>query len=452
MERAWSAVPSADELARLAERLAAAAPALAALPDDRLLAAWGETVEAFLDPASPERRAIQDDLVRTTGLSPEGLEAGLEAVLGGVRGRPVEELFAEARTLRENGAAGSARSGATERAGSGVPPTDGFALVVLASNLPALAVQPLVAALAARRPVLLKSPTAEPVFAAAFVRALTRRLPEIGDAVAAVTWPGGDTEREAPVLARAPVVVAYGGEEALADLEARARALRGAAGVRFVAYGPKTSLADRRPGCAARRDGRRTGPGRGAVRPAGLPVGGGGLRRGGGGRSERASAGPRRSPGQGAAGPRPAVAAGADRSGGGGGGPAGAGRGGAARAGSPDLEPPLALTGGDGDRGAGAELPRHAGTADGARPPAAGAADRGPAGGDPGPLGRPAPGGRAVGFEVDAPIRRAPAGAPGTWRTLCAGSGVSRIAPPGALQSPDARWHNGGRDPLQAFF
>jgi len=29
--------------------------------------------------------------------------------------------------------------------------------------------------------------------------------------------------------------------------------------------------------------------------------------------------------------------------------------------------------------------------------------------------------------------------------------GVSRIAPPGALQSPDARWHNGGVDPLRAF-
>jgi hypothetical protein len=26
--------------------------------------------------------------------------------------------------------------------------------------------------------------------------------------------------------------------------------------------------------------------------------------------------------------------------------------------------------------------------------------------------------------------------------------GVSRCAPPGQLQSPDATWHNGGRDPL----
>jgi len=26
---------------------------------------------------------------------------------------------------------------------------------------------------------------------------------------------------------------------------------------------------------------------------------------------------------------------------------------------------------------------------------------------------------------------------------------VSRLAPPGELQSPDARWHNGGRDLLE---
>jgi len=252
---ASTAVLSADDLARCAERLAAARPALAAIPDERLLAAWNRTVEAFLDPRSPERRAIQGDLVRSTGLSPAGLEAGLESVLGGVRvgirGRPVEELFAEARALREGeqgriaGAAESPGAGAEpgEPEGTETDSTDGFALVVLASNLPALAVQPLVAALAARRPVLLKSPTAEPVFAAAFVRALAERLPALGGAVAAVTWPGGDAEREAPVLARATVVVAYGGDEALADLAARARTLRGDRGTRFVPYGPKTSLA-----------------------------------------------------------------------------------------------------------------------------------------------------------------------------------------------------------------
>ena len=95
-------------------------------------------------------------------------------------------------------------------------------LAVLASNLPALAVQPLLPALALRRPVLLKSPSSEPLFAPAFLAALTRREPRLAGAVAAATWPGGDAELEAPLLAAAGAVVAYGGAEALADLARRA--------------------------------------------------------------------------------------------------------------------------------------------------------------------------------------------------------------------------------------
>ena len=207
-----------------ADRLGAAGTrALAELSDGEILGAWEGAVAAFLDPGSPERRAVEDDLVRTTGLSPEGLAAGLEAVLGGVRGEPVRRLFTQAQ--------------GRERA------KDGFALVVLASNLPALAVQPLVAALAARRPVLLKSPSAEPSFAPAFVDALVERLPPLADAVAAAVWPGGDGAVETPLLGRAAVVVAYGDEPALADLERRSREAGGPRGARFVGYGPKTSLA-----------------------------------------------------------------------------------------------------------------------------------------------------------------------------------------------------------------
>jgi hypothetical protein len=113
-------------------------------------------------------------------------------------------------------------------------------VVLLSSNLPALAVQPLLPALAARRSVLLKSPSAEPLFAPAFLRALARRLPAVDPAVAAITWRGGDTAVEAPLLERAGVVLAYGDEETVADLEWRTAE---AGRARFVAYGPKTSLA-----------------------------------------------------------------------------------------------------------------------------------------------------------------------------------------------------------------
>ena len=195
-------------------RLREGGAVLRALSTESLLAAWSETVEAFRDPASPERRALDTELARLCRLSAEGLAAGLEAVLGGVRREPASALFtaAEGRTASEDPV-----------------------LVVLASNLPALAVQPLLPALALRRPVLLKSPSAEPLFAPAFLAALIRREPRLGAALAAATWPGGDASLEAPVLAAAGVVLAYGDAPALADLERRAPG-------KVVGYGPKTSL------------------------------------------------------------------------------------------------------------------------------------------------------------------------------------------------------------------
>ena len=206
---------TAPELAALMARLAGpGAAALDALADDELLAAWRDTVAAFRDPGSAERRALDPALARLAGLSADGLAGGLEAVLGGVDGGHASAVF--------------------ERAAGRRQPRP--ALVVLAGNLPGLAVQPLLPALALRRPVLLESASTEPLFAPAFVAALRRRLPAIGEGVAAVTWRGGDEALEAPVLAAAGRVLAYGGSDAVASLRRRAPG-------RVVDYGPKLSLA-----------------------------------------------------------------------------------------------------------------------------------------------------------------------------------------------------------------
>lgn len=197
------------------EELEAAEERLGTIPSADLLAAWGDTVETFLDPGSPERRALDPDLARSSRLSPEGLSAALEAVLGGVRSGPAAELLSEAE---------------------GLPKGGGPVAVFLASNLPALAVQPLWPALALRRPVLLKSPSAEPFFVPAFLDALVRREPRLAGAVAAASWRGGDERVERPVLERAATVIAYGDEPAIADLQRRAPG-------KVVGYGPKTSLA-----------------------------------------------------------------------------------------------------------------------------------------------------------------------------------------------------------------
>ena len=214
----WLACPwTPADLDRLMAELRRGEEALRSIPTQDLLAAWAETVEAFLSPGSPERRDLGQEWARLCRLSLEGLDAGAAAVLGGVRRGPAEALLTEAEAR--------------------IPASPGGpVLVVLAANLPALAVQPLLPALALRRPVLLKSPSAEPLFAPAFLRALAQREPRLAGSVAALTWPGGNKELEAPVLADATTVLAYGDAPALADLESRAPG-------KVVGYGPKTSLA-----------------------------------------------------------------------------------------------------------------------------------------------------------------------------------------------------------------
>lgn len=197
----------------IAQRLAAAAPALRATSDDQLLAAWNDTLAAFLDPTSAERRQLDPHLLQTTGLSPAGLDHGLRTIGNGMLGEPAAAELR--RPHRQN--------------------EDGFSLVVLPAEPPGLILQSLLPALAARAPVLFKSSRAEPHFAPAFLSALSQRLPALGDAYAVATWTGGDPEVEAPLHASARLVVAYGGEETVSALET-------AAAGRIVTFGPKLSL------------------------------------------------------------------------------------------------------------------------------------------------------------------------------------------------------------------
>ena len=196
-----------------AQRLAAAAPALRAIPTDDLLAAWNDTLAAFLDPASPERRELDPDLLAATGLSPAGLDRGLRTIGDGMRGQPAAAELRRPHRQHENG----------------------FSLVILPASPPGLMLQSLLPALAARAPVLFKTSSAEPHFAPAFLAALGKRLPTLRDAYATATWTGGDASIEAHLYAAARLVVAYGGEATI-------DALQSAATRRLIAFGPKLSL------------------------------------------------------------------------------------------------------------------------------------------------------------------------------------------------------------------
>jgi hypothetical protein len=396
-----AAMETPASLAEVMARLRAAGATLRSIPVDDLLAAWAETVEAFRAPDSPERRILDPELARLCRLSPEGLAAGLEAVLGGVRRDAAAALFAAA-------------------AGKEAPGDP--VLVVLAANLPALAVQPLLPALALRRPVLLKSPSAEPLFAPAFLAALARREPRLAGAFAAVAWPGGDARLEEPVLAAAGTVLAYGDAPALADLERRAPG-------KVVGYGPKTSLAvigtRRGEGAAAEELARDLARDialfdqRGCLSVAAVYT----------------------------AGDAEALAAGLEEA-----------LAELARRWPPGPADPAAQ--------AAVQQIRLEAEMRGLRRPVL-PITAGTVLLDPDPAFRPSPGLRTVRIHPLADLERLP-GLLAPWRGRLQGAalvgedawrlepeleelGISRCARPGDLQSPDARWHNGGIDPLEAL-
>lgn len=206
------------ELAATAARLAARGRrALTALPLERRLDLWEETVAAFLEPGSPERSALLPRLLASSRLSPEGLTEGLELVLGGASGRAAREMARRAAAL----------PAATR---------DTLAGVVLAGNIPGLAAQSLLPALLLGRPLLLKSASAEPWFAPAIVAALVAREPSLADAFAAVAFAGDDSAALAAAFDEVDPLLAYGGAPAVASLAARF-------GERLVAHGPKASVA-----------------------------------------------------------------------------------------------------------------------------------------------------------------------------------------------------------------
>lgn len=209
---------TSDDLERLFAHLAHAGhAALDRLSADRLLDVWSDTVRQFQRGSRSEQESLRAGLAESCGLSAAALDAALEVVLEGVAEPHAKRLLTSAKRAE----------------------VDGVAWVVLAGNIPGLAVQALLPALAVGRPVLIKSSSAEPHFAPAFVTALGEREPGLRDAVAALAWRGGDSNLDAAAARHATRMVAFGGAEAIAELGAHAAASE----TRFVAYGPKLSVA-----------------------------------------------------------------------------------------------------------------------------------------------------------------------------------------------------------------
>jgi len=214
-----SASWSSERLSALVDRLTEGSTDLAGADPDDLIDAWCDTVASFLPDGGSNWPVLSEALAKTTELSPQGLAAGLKIVLQGADRKTARQLFRDADAFDH----------ATPP--SQPPPI----LIVLSSNLPALALQPLLAALALRRSVIVKSPSTEPLFTPAFVRALGERSPAVASAWAALTWSGGHSALEAPLFESLDPILVYGQDETI-------RSIRQRAAGRVVGFGPKLSI------------------------------------------------------------------------------------------------------------------------------------------------------------------------------------------------------------------
>ncbi|MBI3292026.1 MAG: hypothetical protein HYZ73_04365 [Elusimicrobia bacterium] len=190
-------------------------------PLAQIIHSIGCWAKAWRTPGFYWRQLALDWIPLTSGFSSETVADGLDAVFAELQPELLRELV-----RREVG---------TPPRGRGGP-----RLIVhwLAGHIPAVAVMSFVCGLLAKSAQLLKPSSHEPLFAPLLAASWQEADPEIAACVGALWWPGGQSELEAMVLAQADMVVAYGDDETLRELQARTPSQ-----ARFIGHGHQWSFA-----------------------------------------------------------------------------------------------------------------------------------------------------------------------------------------------------------------
>jgi hypothetical protein len=223
-----------ETLARWIEHLKAArAKHLANRSTATTLRSLGRVVDRFIDPRSRQRREAAEALARTGTFSAPMVSQALDDAF--------QPLARGGFTRWLSGELGSAQTldrpmpgpGGTRRRAHGPE----WMLQIYAGNVPTLPVLPLFSALLLKSALLAKTAAQEPLFAPLLARAIAEVDPELGACMAIAWWKGGQAELDDVVLARAPAILAFGGETSIASI---ANAANPAAAL--VLQGPKVSI------------------------------------------------------------------------------------------------------------------------------------------------------------------------------------------------------------------
>lgn len=207
--------------------------ALRALPVREIVQAIDAAIHALLDPASEEHQTLLEWLPRVTGFSPEMVRVNLNATLRTYRAPQLQRFVAEDLGSPE------LLDGFAPRVTGGLTHAEGAALLthVWAGNVPGLPLWSLVCGLLVKAGNLGKVSAGEPVLASVFARTLARLHPVLGNALAVVWWDRQDPALAKTAWAASEVVLAFGGDAALAELQQQMPP-----GVRFLPHGHKISF------------------------------------------------------------------------------------------------------------------------------------------------------------------------------------------------------------------
>lgn len=208
----------------------AAARHLEDLPVSRVIAILDAAVARLLDADDPWRRELERLLPVVSGYDAEMVRLGLAGFLQSFRApqlhRFVAEDFANPKVLDEFQPA--VKGGAVRAFGPGL------LVHSWAGNVPALPLWSLACGLLVKAGNVGKLPSAEPVFATVMARLLAQVHPPLADCMAIVWWKGGDEASAAALFGEADTVLAYGGNEAIAQVRRQVPVT-----ARFLGYGHK---------------------------------------------------------------------------------------------------------------------------------------------------------------------------------------------------------------------
>lgn len=202
--------------------------ALAHVPARKIVRAIAGAAERWSDGDFPPRVRILDRIAARTGYSLPAVEYALDRLFFSMTERELRAAIAGELGSLEVLDGFVARDG---RPQAWAAPA-GSACIISSRTTIGVALTPAVFALCAKCDVLVKD--REDALARAFFETLAEELDEFAVAARAAAWRSGDAD--APDLRAFDVVVAYGGDDALASI----RASLGAQ-AKFIGYGPRAS-------------------------------------------------------------------------------------------------------------------------------------------------------------------------------------------------------------------